>query len=154
MINEFRNEYYFLSNYYPCFVEIRYDGNNLPVLFKNAEAAFQASKAQSFSEFVSFASLDPATAKKKGRRINLRPDWEEIKDSIMTTIVYNKFLQNKELADKLLATGDEELIEENTWNDTYWGICNGVGKNQLGKTLMRAREYIKHCRLMKEEIEE
>lgn len=39
----------------------------------------------------------------------------------------------------LMATGNAELVEGNTWNDTFWGICNGTGENHLGKLLMKVR---------------
>jgi hypothetical protein len=44
--------------------------------------------------------------------------------------------------DLLLATGDAELIEGNVWNDVFWGVCNGIGKNWLGKLLMQVREVL------------
>ena len=47
-----------------------------------------------------------------------------------------------ELRTKLADTEDEELIEGNTWNDTYWGVCRGVGENHLGKLLMEVREML------------
>ena len=54
-----------------------------------------------------------------------------------------KFTQNEELKEKLLATENEELVEGNTWHDTYWGVCNRRGKNKLGKILMRIREELR-----------
>ena len=54
-----------------------------------------------------------------------------------------KFSTNESLKKRLLETGDEELIEGNTWNDTYWGVCKGVGLNKLGEILMRVREELK-----------
>ena len=47
------------------------------------------------------------------------------------------------LRDALLATGDAELVEGNTWGDTYWGVCGGRGRNQLGRTLTRIRDDIR-----------
>ena len=90
-----------------------------------------------------FLGLDPSSAKRKGRRVKLRNDWEEVKDQIMYEIVLNKFSQNEELRKKLIATGDEYLEEGNTWYDTYWGVCNGKGKNKLGKILMQVREELR-----------
>jgi hypothetical protein len=40
---------------------------------------------------------------------------------------------------RLLETGDRDLIEENTWNDRFWGVCRGHGGNHLGKLLMAIR---------------
>ena len=61
----------------------------------------------------------------------------------MEDICRAKFTQNEELKKKLIDTGDATLIEGNTWNDTFWGVCNGVGENNLGKILMKIREELK-----------
>ena len=53
--------------------------------------------------------LNPSEAKKLGRRVNLRKDWEAVKVKIMEEIVRAKFTQNPDLAEKLLATGDAYL---------------------------------------------
>jgi predicted NAD-dependent protein-ADP-ribosyltransferase YbiA (DUF1768 family) len=47
-----------------------------------------------------------------------------------------KFIQNEDLRKLLLDTGTSELIEDNNWHDTFWGVCNGVGANKLGEILM------------------
>ena len=83
----------------------------------------------------------PGLAKKMGRSVSLRPDWEDIKDDVMLEGLYRKFT-NDELADWLLDTGDEELVEGNWWGDRYWGVCNGIGQNKLGKLLMKVREEL------------
>ena len=63
----------------------------------------------------------------------------------MEEIVRAKFTQNPKLKEQLLSTGDAILIERNTWNDRYWGvdIRSGVGKNHLGKILMKIRSELK-----------
>lgn len=137
MIDSFREEYYFLSNFYH--VDVEYDG----IIYKNTEAAFQAQKVLDDNEKLLFSDLYPHEAKKLGRRVKLRKDWNDVKDNYMYEICKAKFTQHDDLAEKLLETGDEELVEGNTWNDTYWGVCNGKGKNQLGKTLMRIREELR-----------
>ena len=138
MINEFRGKYYFLSNFYPCKVE--WQG----IVYENNESAFQSAKCVNLEQRKNFIGLDPSTAKRKGRRVKLRNDWEEIKDKVMYEIVLNKFLQNEDIRDKLLKTGEEKLEEGNTWNDYYWGVCNGRGKNKLGKILMQVREELRN----------
>jgi ribA/ribD-fused uncharacterized protein len=80
--------------------------------------------------------------KKMGRKIKLRSDWEEVKYEVMKHIVRDKFTRNNNLKCQLIDTGNAQLIEGNTWNDTDWGVCNGVGKNWLGKILMEIREEI------------
>lgn len=134
MIREFQGEYRWLSNFYHSPLE--YEG--IPYL--SVEAAFQAQKQPERAP--SFINLNPSEAKRLGRQVNLRPDWEEVKDRIMYEIVKEKF-RNYDLAMKLLATGDQELEEGNTWGDTYWGVCKNGGQNKLGKILMQVRDFIK-----------
>lgn len=136
-IYEFKGEYHFLSNFYN--VEFVWDN----IVWKNSEAAYQAAKSIDRKVRLSFSKLsNPAVAKKAGKNIALREDWEEVKYQIMKEIVYCKFSQNRDLKEKLIATGDAILQEGNTWGDTIWGICpprSENGKNWLGKILMEVR---------------
>lgn len=136
MINSFREENFFLSNFYLC--PITYNG----LRYTNAESAFQAQKTLSRDDRIRFATLDPASAKKFGRQIALRKDWEDIKLKEMKKILIAKFSQNLDLAKKLLDTKDEYLEEGNTWGDKFWGTVNGVGENHLGKILMEIRQQL------------
>lgn len=133
-IRGFFGEYRFLSNFYEAPVE--YNG----IRFRNNEAAFQAQKYPKFA--VGFVHLNASDAKRLGRRVDLRPDWEEVKDRIMFDIVLAKFSQNADLKEKLLLTGNARLYEENPWGDTYWGTVNGKGKNRLGQILEDVREML------------
>lgn len=134
-INEFKDDYFFLSNFYPAPVTFK------GITYYNSEAAFQAQKCPERAK--EFIRLFPSNAKALGRKVSLRSDWEEVKDSIMYHIVFAKFNSNEELRQKLIETGDTPLIEGNTWHDTYWGVCDGVGKNKLGKILMEVRRILK-----------
>lgn len=136
-IKEFKNKYFFLSNFFEA--PVTYDG----LTFQNNESAFQSKKCCSREEQTKFVSLNPSEAKRLGRRVLLREDWEKIKDKVMYDIVYAKFSQNPDLKEMLLATGDAYLEEGNTWGDKYWGTVDGVGRNQLGKTLMSVRERLR-----------
>lgn len=71
-----------------------------------------------------------------------RPDWEEVRISVMEDVQMEKFRQYPELAKKLVATGDAELIYGNTCGDTYWGVFEGEGENNLGKVLMKVRDRL------------
>lgn len=144
MIKEFRGKYYFLSNFYDF--PVKYKG----IEYLNNEAAFQAQKVLDDRQKEYFSHLKPSEAKRKGRRVKLRSDWEEIKDDIMYGIVLAKFTQDAKLMRMLLETGDEYLEEGNTWNDTYWGVCRGRGKNKLGKILMRVRNKIREGKFKEE----
>ncbi len=137
MIDCFKGKYYFLSNFYDAPVEFA------GLHFLNNEAAFHAQKTVNEFERVRFTQLDPSKAKKLGRSIHLRDDWEQIKVNVMHEICRAKFLQNPDLARQLVATNNEILIEGNTWGDKFWGQCNGVGENNLGKILMQIRDELK-----------
>ena len=138
MIDKFDGEYAFLSNYSASPFRIDY------ILFPTMEHYFQANKADNQNDYLHIAyAPTPGEAKRLGRKIQLRSDWEEIKDKVMLTGLRKKFA-DPELRNLLLATGNEELVEGNYWGDTYWGVCNGVGQNKLGKLLMQVREEIKN----------
>ena len=137
VIDSFKGKYFFLSNFYES--PVIYEG----ITYLNNEAAFQAQKTLTNKERLAFSMLNPSQAKKLGRSVSLRPDWEDIKIDIMYNICKAKFTQNETLKTKLLKTGDAMLIEGNTWGDKIWGQVNGVGENNLGKILMRIREELK-----------
>lgn len=127
-------QFRFLSNFWVS--PIVYEGEEYPT----AEHFYQAAKTVDDEEqkFVRI-SPTPGEAKKRGKKVTLREDWDEVKDGIMRKALRLKFEQNPELAQKLLATGDQELIEGNTWGDTYWGVCFGTGQNKLGLLLQERR---------------
>ena len=135
VINSFRGKYEFLSNFYPAQVEYQ------RVIYPSVEHAYQAAKTKNQARRIQIRdTLLAADAKKLGNKkdIPIRADWEEIKVKIMLKLVRRKF-QHPAFKKKLLATGDAELIEGNWWKDYFWGVCNGVGENKLGKILMKVR---------------
>ena len=135
MIDSFDGKYRFLSNFYNS--KVIYEG----LEYLSIEAAFQAAKTTDIMERLAFTKYDPSQAKKEGRRIKLRSDWEKIKLGVMENLVRQKFNQPS-FKEKLIGTGNEELVEGNWWNDTFWGVCNGEGQNNLGKILMKIRKEI------------
>ena len=141
IIKSFKGKYFFLSNFYP--VKIMYNG----LVYLNSEAAFQAQKCITDNERIQFTTLNPSEAKRLGRSINLRPDWEQIKISVMEDIVRCKFIQNDDLRKQLIDTKGMVLEEGNTWHDTFWGVdhISRLGRNNLGTILMNIRnEFIKN----------
>lgn len=146
-IDSFSGKYRFLSNFFPC--EIEFEG----VGYRTTEHAFQAAKTtdadlrRPFWENAPHLYGKPLTAgdaKKLGRKLPLRPDWEQVKLSVMEQVLRRKFEPQKfvstiTLRELLLDTGDAVLIEGNTWNDCYWGVCRGEGENHLGRLLMKVR---------------
>ena len=134
-IDRFRGDYGFLSNFWE--VPVTYQG----LTYGSNEAAFQAQKCMTEEEKLPFTRMRPSEAKKTGRRVALRPDWEKVKVGIMEEIVRAKFTQNEDLKWRLIGTGDADLEEGNTWHDTCWGVDakTGEGRNHLGKILMKIR---------------
>lgn len=132
MISAFRGRYDFLSNFYP--------GGR-----RTVEHHFQAAKCVNPEEAARIlGAATPGEAKKLGRRVNLRPDWEAVKLVIMKELVRQKFTESHELTQKLLDTGDHELYEGNWWGDRFWGVdSRGEGENHLGKILMEVRAELK-----------
>lgn len=136
-ITSFSGKYEFLSNFY--YSPVTYEGITYPTV----EHAFQAAKTFDVTERRRISEMKtPGMAKRAGRRVLLRKDWEAVKFDIMKTLVTQKF-EDEKLKQLLLDTGDEELVEGNTWHDTCWGVCNGVGQNNLGKILMSVRKHYK-----------
>lgn len=135
-INSFKGEYSFLSNFEKCSIE--FEGLTYP----SVEHAFQAAKTLDTNKRLSFTKGSPGCAKRMGRCLKLRPDWEEIKDSVMYACLKSKF-RNDDMRKKLIATGDAVLIEGNNHGDCYWGMVNGEGQNKLGLLLMQIRSEIR-----------
>ena len=138
MIKEFQGKYRWLSNFWMC--PIRYAG----VIWPSVEHAFQGTKnLNSIYQRKILNCRTPGEAKKLGKTVILRSDWEDIKIFCMTELLRKKF-SIPDLRERLLETGTEYLQEGNYWNDLFWGVNlrTGKGKNNLGKILMKVREEI------------
>jgi ribA/ribD-fused uncharacterized protein len=130
----FFKEYRWLSNFHMC--DVMYDG----VIYPSSEHAYQAAKFLDLGIRDDIKNLkEPKDARKMGRREGIRENWDDIKYDIMTNIVFNKFVFNEGLKNKLIETHLLYLEETNWWGDTYWGVCNGVGHNYLGLIIMSLR---------------
>ena len=144
MIVEFDGDYAFLSNFYPS--SIYHEG----ITYPTNEHFFQAMKTLDISERKAIAAAEtPGLAKRMGRNVKLRSDWEKIKVDVMRLGLILKFT-DAELAEKLVATGDEELVEGNWWHDNTWGNCHCTacsrkgGRNLLGMLLMEVRKELQY----------
>jgi ribA/ribD-fused uncharacterized protein len=136
-IDKFSGEYAFLSNFYPSVV-VGLDGET----YSSVEHAYQAAKTLDVRAQRTIREAPTAgVAKKLGRKVILREDWERLKLPTMGFLVRQKFREPK-LMELLVKTGDAELIEGNWWRDTFWGMYNGKGENHLGKILMRVRDEV------------
>lgn len=136
-IKGFFGDYRWLSNFHSC--PINYPG----IVFASTEHAYQAAKCDNASDVRKFTGITASKAKFVGQKVKMREDWEQVKLEVMYDVCLLKFTQNEDLKAKLIATGDKYLEETNWWNDKFWGVCNGVGKNHLGKILMQIRKELK-----------
>ena len=135
-ISSFTGQYRFLSNFYPARVVYS------DIEFSTSEHAYVAAKTTDQVLRQEIAKIKhPADAKKFGRIIGLRDDWEKVRVYEMRTILESKF-NNPTLWEMLKQTAPAYLEEGNTWGDRFWGVCNGVGQNHLGKILMSIRDDI------------
>lgn len=152
MIDYFDDDYAFLSNFF--------ESKNPIVIgdltFKTNEHFFQAYKTLNKNDRIWIANQNtPGAAKKAGnkngigpRKIKLRADWNAIKLEIMYVGLFLKFINNYDLAVKLMDTHPKILVEGNWWHDNIWGNCtcekcvNIEGQNHLGLQLMKVRKLL------------
>ncbi|MBN1802376.1 MAG: NADAR family protein [Candidatus Lokiarchaeota archaeon] len=138
-IKEFKGKFRFLSNFYSSPFSIR------GIEYKTVEHWFQSQKSTKSEEQTHVINAStPGEAKKRGRQVNLRTDWNETRLSIMEEGLRAKFNQNPNIRELLIKTGDQELQEGNRWGDTFWGINlrTGKGQNHLGKLLEKIRKEL------------
>ena len=141
-IKGFFGEYRWLSNFHIC--TVRFEGVEYP----SSENAYMAAKTTDLELRKQFETITPPEARKLGKKIELREGWNEMRIEVMSSIIFDKFLRNKDLREALLKTGDKYLEESCHWHDYWWAVHyneDGVGKgeNNLGKILMRNRNYWK-----------
>lgn len=156
VIEEFTGQYRYLSNFWSC--RVKWEG----AIYPSTEHAYQAAKTLDLVERLPFVELPDAhprlscgKAKRAGRDVSLRDDWEDVKLAVMGLLVLQKFSVHEDLRTKLLATGELELQEGNDWGDMVWGRVQvsthgglhwrWVGENELGKTLMGTREMLRRA---------
>jgi ribA/ribD-fused uncharacterized protein len=149
-ISSFTGKYSFLSNFYKSTFLYR------DIEFATSEHAFVFEKDGNKHRFIlqcqgvllehfsfdEFFWMSPGNAKRLGRNIALRSNWDSIRLDMMKDILSAKF-SAKSMENLLLDTGDAYLEEGNNWGDKFWGVCNGVGENHLGKLLMSLRDEIR-----------
>lgn len=137
-ISTFRGKWTRLSNFAIC--SIWYEGH----IYPSVEHAYQGAKTLDLEERRKIRNLaTPNQAKKEGKKVHIREDWETIKIDIMASLLREKFSQEPDRG-LLVSTGNANLIEGNWWGDTFWGQCPlGIGENWLGRLLMSIRSEIK-----------
>jgi len=133
-----RDTYGWMSNFHHA--PFQFNGH----LWPTVEHAFQAAKNFYMEPACTQIreAKTPGEAKRLGRNVTLRPDWEEVKVDYMASIVLAKFCAHPNLALKLSDTGDVPIEEDAKW-DSYWGTGKvgpgGSGDNHMGRILMSTR---------------
>jgi ribA/ribD-fused uncharacterized protein len=146
--NGFRDEYFFLSNFFVAPVTIDYQGEQFT--FLTGEHLFQGMKVaaalQPEMNLFALRALEkaptPAKAKYWGRSIRIDVEkWNKLSEQCMKRTLELKFSQHPDLMKKLVDTGELNLVEYNDWNDTLWGKNQKTrkGQNKLGRLLMGLR---------------
>jgi ribA/ribD-fused uncharacterized protein len=125
----------YMSNFYPA--KFYLDGK----WWKTTEAYYQAMKTENVEDQEKIRNAKtPKQARDLGQKVEMH---KFFKDEVMYDCVLAKFVQNHDIREYLLKTGDEELIEDSSV-DAYWGCgADGTGKNMLGKILMEVREELR-----------
>lgn len=138
-IDRFTADHRFLSNFHLGVIS-----DNLGRAYPSVEGAYQPATASSEAERPHIAEArTPKKAKRRGSKLVPPVGWDTRKLDIMRELLLTKFSTGSALAVRLVATGDAELIEGNLWGDTFWGVCNGVGENHLGRLLMEIRNLLR-----------
>lgn len=141
-VKGFFGPYNWLSNFYNS--PVWYEG----IYYRSSENAYQAAKL--LPHYREALKEVTASASKKLWRTfgedslydNNPEEWDYRKYDVMSSVVFDKFYRNTLLREKLLETKDKHLEELNWWRDTFWGVDIKLGgQNNLGKILMKARNY-------------
>lgn len=152
----FKKELAFLSNMYPAPISMslylvpdrvqyysqffQFDDKVYPA----TENLYQVLKNRYLAARDDFQIISPFEAKVRGQRFPSHDVWQNWKSRrliAMELVIDLKFNAHPNLAEKLMNTPDDKLIEWNTWNDTFWGksIKTGKGENNLGEILKRKK---------------
>lgn len=143
----------YLSNWYRSVFTVD------EITFSSMEQYMMYEKAILFQDYQTAEKIlstdDVAEIKALGRMVQHFDEeiWREKREKIVHKGVLQKFLQNPELAEKLLETG-EQMIAECAVKDKIWGIGLSMGdeerfcvdkwkgQNLLGQILMQVRAEI------------
>jgi ribA/ribD-fused uncharacterized protein len=143
-ISNFSGEHAYLSNFYVRPLRVG------SIVYTCGEQYFQSRKClyvEDWQEVMTAAY--PASQKRIGRHVDLRPDWESVKIPVMRKLLSKKFPRPGEnLSERLLSTGNHDLVESNNWGDDFWGQVDGTGHNWLGHLLMARRAELRALRII------
>lgn len=112
-------------------------------LYNTVENYYQATKAVNKEDHERIRIATASKSKYLGRSVQIREGWDKLKFAVMWAGLCAKWTQSP-FKERLLATGDEQIIEWNNWGDRIWGVTlDGYGHNHLGLLLMKLREQLK-----------
>lgn len=143
------------SNFEPVRIELPCPFTGTPRTYATVEHYFQASKAESLDDHLRVAEQASAQeAKRAGRVVKLRADWEQVKVDVMLAALRVKFRISR-FRRLLLDTGDRLIVEDSPY-DFEWGIrdANGGfgGQNLLGEALMTVRRELRAGELVGDQL--
>lgn len=141
VIDRFRGEHAFLSNFFPATIYLD------EAIYPSVEHAYQATKTLDLRDRLPFqiaGTMTPADAKRAGQLLDLRRDWLRIRVDVMRDLLRRKFARDP-LRAQLVSTWPSALIEGNDWNDQFWGTVDGEGQNTLGVLLVEVREEVRQA---------
>jgi ribA/ribD-fused uncharacterized protein len=127
------------SNFQPF--EIHHRG----ITYMNVETFYEAMKSMDPEIQQQISTMQPGKAKRFTRTIEVRDDWEDIKEQVMMHALRKKFAPGGYWAKRLLSTGDNLLVEDNWWHDNFWGSClcdrcGDQGQNKLGHMIRQLKD--------------
>lgn len=137
-IKGFNGEYRWLSNFWPS--PFTFNGFTWPTV-EHAYVCHKAIPSRLIPTATKVLEMTAGQAKRYGRTINIREDFDMIKLYLMQSLQFRKYDENAELLEKLLETGDCNIEETNAWSDQFWGVSEGYGANHLGRIIMGVRTF-------------
>ena len=140
MINQFRGDFYFLSNMYEC--DIEFNKNK----FKSIEHAYIYHKYDNIEiKKLALSDIDGKVLKIESKRFKKVKGWDDIKLKLMYELLKVKFNKTP-FKEMLISTNDCNIVEGNSWNDTFWGVditqTPNIGENHLGRLIMKVRDEL------------
>lgn len=134
-------EFYPLCNFSSFQVEWR--GRLWPTSEHAYQAAHFFDTAPELAEQIFIArSAHEAYKLAKANADKAPENWEAIKEDVMLDICRHKLLQHAYVRQKLLETGDAEIVEDSP-KDSFWGWgSDRSGRNALGKVWMKLRDEL------------
>jgi len=150
MIDLFDGEFRWLSNFH-VHHEIEYNHLHDGMKANTVEHLYQACKVLHYHDVKIILDAEtPGQAKRLGSKFKMIPNWDATKVVVMRDLIKLKFKTNTILAEKLICTDDHFIVEGNKWGDTFWGVCDGRGRNVLGQLIMERRDFLQNNTIMRE----